>query len=218
MSSNVCVIFGDESCGAVDCVNEAATDVSLPTIVLDGREGGLRNSISQFLLSSDLSSWNMRSLIRIANVSTHLIHRAGTTKSIVGEYLNSLSDEAIFALFQSFLERYNPVDINLPIEESPMSSPPSDADLSQSSPPSSPSSPQRSCSIILRISSLSSVSESDLAVLQAWQSAYPSIFLFLSCSHGPLSEYEEIPRHAIGLYVCLLRSGIDVVELAYFRT
>ena len=36
---NVCIVFGDNGCGSVDCVNEASSKEDLPTIVLDSRSG-----------------------------------------------------------------------------------------------------------------------------------------------------------------------------------
>lgn len=36
---NICIVFGDNGCGSVDCVNEASFKEGLPTIVLDSRSG-----------------------------------------------------------------------------------------------------------------------------------------------------------------------------------
>ena len=36
---NICIVFGDNGCGSVDCVNEASSKEDLPTIVFDSRSG-----------------------------------------------------------------------------------------------------------------------------------------------------------------------------------
>lgn len=196
----MCVIFGDEGCGAVDCVNEASTNISLPTIVLDTRQSTLRESITHFLLSSPISSRSLRFFIRLSNLSNLVRPSRQANSSILQDYLQSLSDEELFHLFQSLLEQYRTVDRSSSSNEKEDEL---DENQSSTSPSHQQQSHMRSCSVILRVSSLSSLSRSDLQVLQKWQSQCNSVFFFLVCSNGPLSEYEEIPSHSVALYVGL---------------
>ena len=190
------MIFGDEGCGAVDCVNESSTNVSLPTIVLDTRQSTLRESITRYMLSSPIASRPLRFVIRLANLSKQLRPSHQENPSIVQEYLQSLSDDELFHLFQALLDQYTTVDLAILSSEN-------ENDQLPDSPSQQPQSHARSCSVILRISSLSSISQSDLQVLQEWQSQCNSVFFFLACSNGPISEYEEIPNHSVALYVGL---------------
>ena len=179
-------------------MNEASTNKSLPTIVLDIRQNTLRDSITHFLLSSPISSRSLRFFIRISNISRQLRPSHKANSSIVQEYLQSLSDEELFHLFQSLLEQYRTLDLSPPSNEKEEEL---DEDQSSMSPSHQQQSHTRSCSVILRVSSLSSLSKSDLQVLQEWQSHCNSAFFVLACSNGPLSEYEEIPNHSVALYV-----------------
>ena len=93
--------------------------------------------------------------------------------SMVTEYVHSLSEERLVDLFRSLLS-------NCPSTED-----------------------SHSCSVILRCSSLSRITEQDMSLLTHLHESFPSVFFFLTCFDGPLSTYEEIPQYTQSLFVLM---------------
>lgn len=92
---------------------------------------------------------------------------------MVTEYVDSLSEERLVDQFHSLLS-------NIPSTED-----------------------SHSCSVIIRCSSLSKITEHDMSLLSHLHESFPSVFIFLTCFDGPLSPYEEIPQHTQSLFVLL---------------
>ncbi len=96
--------------------------------------------------------------------------------SILTEYVHSLSEERLIGLFGSLL-------LKCPLVND-----------------------SRSCSVIVRCSSIANLTEHDSSLLTQFQKNFPSVFFFLTCSEGPLSAYEEIPHYTQSFFVHVLLS------------
>ena len=162
----ICVVFGDQGCGAIDCISEASEKLHVPTLLLDTRRKDLPSSLIDSLSSLELRSRFLRFTVRMADCRLRL--GGQSSSSFFHRYLESLPRESILLLAESLLHN------------------------SDSSP---------SCSLVLRLQSLSDLSAADLDLLTTLRERCPTTMVFLTCSQGPLSPYEEVPEHALPLYV-----------------
>lgn len=170
-------MFGDNGCGSVDCINEAACAEQLPTIVLDSRSSGLSDSISQYLKKSGFKKTFSRSLMRTATLVSPRLKGVSWYEN----YIDALSADDKLHWFESLLGKY-------PNREMPS--------LSEETLPVA-----RSCVVVWRVPSLTTISEKDVETWQHLQDTFPSILFVLTCSHGPLSEDEPISSYSVPLYV-----------------
>lgn len=170
-------MFGDSGCGSVDCINEAACAEQLPTVVLDSRSSGLSDSISQYLKKSGFKRTFSRFLIRTATLVSPRLKGV----SWYEDYIDALSADDKLHWFTSLLGKY-------PNREMPS--------LSEEVLPVT-----RSCVVVWRVPSLTTISEKDIETWQHLQDTFPSILFVLTCSHGPLSEHEAISSYSAPLYV-----------------
>lgn len=95
----------------------------------------------------------------------------------VPHFIHSLPEEESVSWFESILSQY-------PAKEQP--------------------SPSRSCTVIWRVPSLTTVSEEDIQLLSKLKDLHPAVMFVITTNHGPLSAYEEVDMHTIPLYVCVV--------------
>ena len=101
----------------------------------------------------------------------------------VPHFIHSLPEEELAAWFDSVLSQY-------PAKEQPADQP----------------SPSRSCTVIWRVPSLTTVSEADIQLLSKLKDQHPSVMFVITTNHGPLSAYEEVDAHTLPLYVRVMCS------------
>lgn len=175
-------MFGDNGCGSVDCINEAAYEENLPTIVLDGRSIGLKESIVNYLKALPTQTLFSRLLFRTATA----VHSIFNRSSWFDDYMDSLSTDTKVGWFESMLQQFPSHSMFSPSDETT-------------------SSPSRSCVVIWRVGSLTSISEEDFRMWEHLRNSYPAVMFVLTSNCGPLSADEAVPGYSIPLYVDLRR-------------
>ena len=98
---HICVVFGDQGCGAIDCISEASEKLHVPTVLLDARNEGLPSSIIDSLSSLKLRSRSLRFVLRVADRRLRLGDQPNS--SFFHRYLESLPSESILGLAESVL-------------------------------------------------------------------------------------------------------------------
>ena len=170
-------MFGDNGCGSVDCINEAASDEQLPTIVLDGRSVGLKSSIVNYVKALPAKTLFSRLLFRTATVVHSVLNRTPW----LDRYMNSLPADTKVGWFESILRQ-------IPAHSMPS---PSDESVSP---------PSRSCVVVWRVESLTSISEEDFQLWEHLRSSFPAVLFVLTSNCGPLSVNDAVPGYSIPLY------------------
>lgn len=173
-------MFGDNGCGSVDCINEAASDEQLPTIVLDGRSVGLKNSIVNYVKALPAKTLFSRLLFRTATAVHSVLNRTPW----LDRYMDSLPTDTKVGWFESILQQ---------IPAHSMPSPPDE----------SVSPPSRSCVVVWRVESLTSISEEDFQLWEHLRSSFPAVLFVMTSNWGPLSVNDAVPGYSIPLYVDL---------------
>lgn len=173
-------MFGDNGCGSVDCINEAASDEQLPTIVLDGRSVGLKSSIVNYVKALPAKTIFSRLLFRTATAVHSVLNRTPW----LDRYMDSLPTDTKVGWFESILRQI------------PAHSMPSPSDESVST-------PSRSCVVVWRVESLTSISEEDFQLWEHLRSSFPAVLFVLTSNCGPLSVNDAVPGYSIPLYVDL---------------
>lgn len=112
MQQNLCLVFND-SCGAVDCINESACESDIPTIILSIQQDinseynpTLKNAISSYIQHLPFQSV----LAKFLNYTSSLLD---LNKNYFHTYLDSLNQEECFDLFETILKKY-------PVKELPI--------------------------------------------------------------------------------------------------
>ena len=63
--------------------------------------------------------------------------------------------------------------------------------------------PSRSCVVVWRVESLTSISEEDFQLWEHLRSSFPAVLFVLTSNCGPLSVNDAVPGYSIPLYVDL---------------
>ena len=148
--------------------------------MLDGRSVGLKDSIINYVKGLSAKTSFSRLLFRTATA----VHSIFSKTSWLDQYMDRLPTDTKVEWFESILQ------------EIPAHSMPSVSDETASS-------PSRSCVVVWRVDSLTSISEEDLLEWEHLRSSYPAVLFVLTSDCGPLSKDEAVPGYSIPLYVDL---------------
>ena len=170
MQQNLCLVFND-SCGAVDCINEAACETNIPTIVLSIQADNdsisvpsMKNAISSYLQHLPFQSF----LAKFLHYTSSLFD---SNHNFFHTYLNSMKEDDCIELFNSLLKQY-------PIQEIPIAN--------------TETTIKRSSVVIIRVDEIDTILQ-DYSTLQTIVENNPSSLFIISFEKPTVTpRYEEV--------------------------